>query len=430
LITPAIGQTAFDPTDLSRASPALFLTRWITHFCAPVFAFLAGVGAYLAGSRGRSRGDLAAFLAVRGVWLVLLELVPAWLKDTFNRLNSMVATGSYQEFDAMVRESYPEGVFAERFASYDKARKLRDRAFALSQMVEYLGRAPAVDAGIEFERKGLLAMLKIEGLLNDPSILAAREEQFDRWKANYQHAYRKLHRAHYESLQALAGQAEPLRPRVRALLRMNQIPELGPALPATAGVENDLQTLESALWLCPDAAEPKLGAKDATCPKCGWSPGQQPSAGLLERLTRNVAQGLADRFVRFKDATVVSVLKKASSSGQPGLGELLNIIQLADADRLADVLTDELVSFLRQLLYDENLVDEQINVAPMLQDVGAIEENRVEEALAQLPRLFAKAIKDARARHGKGTFAFSCGRRTPRTEKVTGRKEAHNGSRG
>ena len=71
------GNAAIDgPTDLSQGSPAPFLTRWITHFCAPVFAFLAGTGMlYLAGSpEARSRGHLAAFLASRGVWLIFLEL--------------------------------------------------------------------------------------------------------------------------------------------------------------------------------------------------------------------------------------------------------------------------------------------------------------------------------------------------------------------
>lgn len=72
-----------DPLDLQHTSISIFLTRWITHFCAPIFMMLAGVSACLYGLKNGKKA-LSFFLFTRGLWLVVAEMFIVTLEWTFN----------------------------------------------------------------------------------------------------------------------------------------------------------------------------------------------------------------------------------------------------------------------------------------------------------------------------------------------------------
>src|SRR5687767_1920869 len=72
-----------DPTNLATTTPALFFTRWITHFCAPTFMMLSGLSAYLSG-QNKTAAEKSSFLIKRGLWLIFAEMVIMTFGLTFD----------------------------------------------------------------------------------------------------------------------------------------------------------------------------------------------------------------------------------------------------------------------------------------------------------------------------------------------------------
>jgi hypothetical protein len=248
-------------------------------------------------------------------------------------------------------------------------------------------------------RTALLAMLSVDSYLQQPSLIPVHMDSFQKWKVDYIHEYRKAHRAHHEALFKVESSLERLRPLIRALNKMNSIVELGPPLAASIHAGADLLKIEASLCSCADSTEAAVDQTSPICRKCKWTPNYSLPEEEVNLVRARVDAGFADRFQRFKDATIAAILQKAAETKGTGLEELINTIQIGDADKLANVLTDDLVLYLRKLLYDENLVSEEVALEPIIQQVGAIEEDRLEEAISLINKLLIKAVKEAKEKH-------------------------------
>jgi len=86
----------FDPTDPNQSTLPIFFTRFITHFCAPTFCFLAGTSAFMVGKR-KSKSELSGFLLKRGLWLIFIEMTIvnfAWYFDVYFRTPGLLVIWS------------------------------------------------------------------------------------------------------------------------------------------------------------------------------------------------------------------------------------------------------------------------------------------------------------------------------------------------
>jgi len=321
----------------------------------------------------------------------------------FQSLTNMAATTSFQEFYAVAREAYPDAKadFEPSWQLYERAVRLTEHYADIKAIKSYVDACPTLPSvDIATERNTLANVLTIPQLLKGANQLAMAEEASRRLRDKHSHAYRKAHREHHEQLGQLHSRLQPLARQLTAIARLNDL-ELGNPL------GTDLAQRHCFLLVATDVCAAKDHAnvdQQPICPLCRWD-GQTGCPGNeVDSLVAAVDEAIDQLTIRVSRGTVRKLLQENQDAN---LKTLLDIILASQTDRLADVLTGEVVERIREILRDANLEPRDLPVQDLLGELTAVEEEDIDSLVRQIEQRLRAAFKLAKAEtQGKKRVRF------------------------
>lgn len=326
---------------------------------------------------------------------VLNGSVPLPVNELCARLESIAATEHFQEFHAVVTQSYPK-VEAFQFAmgTFGRAVQLAEKYPAVQQMKSYLDNTADLGEGdLRLTVTSIGGQLVFDSLLTNPGKVAALIEQFAQFKDKYCVAYRKYHQDYHQAVASLTAELEDYSQKIVAIKRLNQL-ELG--APLGASLENDFRRLADGLNPCPDKDYAKIDQHPicATCRLQGEQKApQEQAAALKSGLDATVAELLG----RVAQGAVRKILE---SSNDGSIKTLLDVIVATQVDRIPDVLIPEVIERIKELLRDANLEHRDLPVRDLLGERLAVEEQEIDALVDQIRQRLKDAFAKAKSETG------------------------------
>ncbi|MHB8384235.1 MAG: hypothetical protein ACYDC3_18065 [Candidatus Binataceae bacterium] len=336
-----------------RFDPSLELAR----DAASVTAAIGSLAEALAGAieaANRTRDTLAAALAEAGL------AVPAEQAKALDDYAALAEGGAERLIDLGADWARREAALkiVAAYEALEAAAEVVPRIRTMREFVEATGlRIPAEEepahdsriTALETECHLLLAELAPRMLGGAPRGLDALEARFQKFKWTYVQLYRALHAAWKTTMDRNARIAEDARRRLDALVKLDAIGVLGPAL--GPGMAPQLEALERRVIRC-DRDVPRHLEVVPRCAGCGYLLGTLSPRAELEDLAERLDRALHQKLAALSQSAIARLIREHDRSHR--LDGLLKIIQAAQTDALAHVLDDKLTRYLARLL-DENL---------------------------------------------------------------------------
>ena len=334
--------------------------------------------------------------------------VPEKAADALDNLAALAGTADqgYQAFYERASETYATADdLRDQQRTFAALRELSDLSPDITSVDGYLDAVqlrPA-DRELNADKTAIRAQLSLGELAAQPNLWSSIRSQFDNFRVSYRIAYQKHHRDTYAGIQRLGESLADAPRRLEALALLNGIVELGS--PVGDDLPDRLRALQGRLQPC---AVPflSLTLEDKPVCNCGLALTDELPTPDVESFLRDLDRALQTQQRRLASEAIHRVLAK---SGEGRVTAFVKAVQTANMAALVDVMDDELATFIRVLLAEQEAATSDSDVLRRFADTyPTLEEGDLSKAVRDFERLLRESFEAARrANPGKKTVRLT-----------------------
>lgn len=329
--------------------------------------------------------------------------LPDEMTRTFERLEALTQLqNGFASFYEQAQELFKTpDTLREELQELERLRELSDAAAEVAEVRRYLDavRLRESDTALNMSKSSLQSRITLPTLAKQPHMWSALHAEFDDFKRRYRSEYQKHHRDTTKELNRLQDALASAPRLVHALKLLNSIPQLGAARGTDLSVQYQSLVAQLSPCVVTDFQSVTVDSQPV-CDKCQRDLLYTSPTQAVEQFLKSLDQALQERQRDLKRETVQRVLQRGQGDA---LSQFLQATQAANVSSLVDVLDEDIVTLIRQLFAQDNIVATESDIwQHFLQQYGSLEERDVPDAVKKFESLLRAAFSDAKSKTEAG----------------------------
>ena len=282
---------------------------------------------------------------------------------------------------------------------------LAARAVDINDVRDYLAdvKLRPGDTQLDWNRRSILTRLTLDNLAAQPNQWDSLKDEFERFRKEYLYNYKAHHRDTNLEMQRLKDKLADAPRQLRALELLDGIRDVG--APMSQDIKARLDAAQAKLRICPVAMNDLTLEASPVCEQCKLPLTENAPTAEVEGISADLGRSLKEQQRWLASEAIRRILEK---SKEPEIGKFLQVIQAANLASLVDVMNEDLATYIKVLLAEENTAVGEFSVQRLVHDYPALDEADVPKAVKHFEDMLRQAFAEARqANPGKKTVRLT-----------------------